>query len=74
MKREILCQKCEPRVREVVSKPYPGEYDKFMSGHAKADFLCDHCAEPISTGQFCWAMSIWTDRLPYTPWELEYIE
>lgn len=32
MKREIICVDCEPRVRAVVSKPYPGEHDKWVKG------------------------------------------
>jgi hypothetical protein len=78
MKREIICVGCEPRVRAAVSRPFPGEHDKWISGKARADFVCDHCAEPIAHGADCWALSIWADYgsggIGYRPWEQEYID
>mgnify|MGYP001584849163 CR=1 FL=1 len=83
MKREIICLDCGKKYPEVfaaaqIDNPGPQEYMKMIEGKALDDYKCDHCVptSPIKKGTFCIALSVWIDgsRIPYYPWESEYIE
>ena len=77
MKREIVCPKCELKLRKLFPKesPYPGEHVKFINGLASIDFICDQCGEPILTKNECAAVSFWADYggIPYFEWEEDYL-
>ena len=83
MKREIICQTCEPKLRKLfniephktTSTPYPNEHVKMIGGSAMFSYVCDHCNAPIRQREFCFAVSIWNDRHPndHFPWERDYI-
>ena len=77
MKREILCPKCQEKVRKLfpTDTPYPDEHVKFVVGTAKRDFICDNCTTPIFISEDCCAFTIWADhgRQPYKEWEHDYL-
>lgn len=82
MNRQIICDNgCKDRLTklfghdpETETTKFDGEYCKFVPGAARLDFICDQCGAPIKAGADCWAMSIWTDRTPYSNWEPGYIK
>ena len=72
MKREITCPQCVERWRALVGK-YPGEEIKIVEGSARKAFVCDGCACPLPKGTTVYAMSLYTQRTPYFPWEDDFI-
>jgi hypothetical protein len=85
MKRDILCLKCagkltfvkskgKPLASGIIYKPYPDEYLKLTYGVALADYVCDSCGQGIKAELLCAAYSLWSDRIPYLPWEEDYIK
>jgi len=75
MKREIICPECREELRKIfpTDTPFPGEYVRFVDGHARKPFICDNCGADIPHGLKCTALSMWTDNFPYTEWENDYI-
>ena len=78
MKREILCQSCEEKVRKLfpVESPYPGEHIKLVNGKSLKNMVCDGCDKFIIEGEAVCAFSIWADYggVPYYSWESDFIE
>ena len=77
MKREILCGDCGLLALKR-AKETPAVAPEMMShviGHAKTNYLCDHCNAQIGITESCVARSIWLEggANPYWPWESEFI-
>ncbi len=70
MKREILCLKCEKKLKP---KKYPGEWFRRVDGVAMKDYVCDHCDVKIKEGSICCAESMGLDSQPWLPWEQGFI-
>ena len=71
MKRELVLPE-EAKFWER-TKHYPGEYVKIVYGTSRDFRHCDSTGKEIRPGDRCAAISVWTDSLPYHPWEEEYI-
>lgn len=52
---------------------YPGEEIKLIEGSTIKDFICDGCGTPLPKGTAVHAMSLYTARTPYFPWEDDFI-
>lgn len=75
MKREIVCLKCKQEMQKLFGS-YPGEHVKFMDGYIqRSSLICDNCGEELPRNVVVSCISIWSDhgRIPYYPWEGEYI-
>ena len=72
MKRDISCDECAEKWRAAVGK-YPGEHIKIVKGTALSDFSCDGCNAHLEKGSIVHAVSLYTARTPYLPWEDECI-
>ena len=73
MKREITCAECVKNWRAMVGK-YPGEEIKIIEGSALRDYVCDDCVRPLPEGSTVYAMSLYTERTPYSEWEHDFIK
>lgn len=84
MKREIVCERCQPPLRGLYAtdEPYPGEHVRFVHGRLLAEteagtdvVVCDQCGYPLRAGGFAWAFSAWADYggVPYFEWEDRYL-
>ena len=74
MKREIVCLPCGAQLRKIIMPSSPNEYHKFVRGNALGNYLCDFGNEQIQRGQECEAFSVWTNAIPYTAWESNYVQ
>lgn len=81
MNRELLCQKCGEKAKKELAEPVlssPLAQTKqfiFLEGKIKANFLaCDRCEKDFKRGDWAEALSTWTGKSDYKPWEKTYIE
>lgn len=78
MKRELLCLECAKKSKETfATMNYEGDKDQFtfIEGRIRANFLsCDSCNKEFNKGDYAEALSIWTKKLDYKPWEKTYLE
>jgi len=79
MKREIVCLICYEQLRKVLrSHPAdpegPAEFVKFVRGEVRSDMRCDQCGKEITKDSKCAALSMWTEFIPYSQWERDYIK
>lgn len=87
MRREIVCEKCAPRVRllpedeangfkmrtKAMLARKPPAYSIFENGKpiALANLLCDRCGVPIVDGTRCLAVTFWNVMREKTPRQWE---
>lgn len=71
MKREIICQKCEPEITKIYGKPRNDERTIRKEGRSLNQYRCDYCGEIIEALTMCFAFSAWSIHhgIPYFPWE-----
>lgn len=85
MKREILCRSCCSEfilsIGAVGSGPsfasatkYPGEFVRVIEGRSMSTFVCDLCGVGLNVGEAAAALSIYTERTPYSEWESTFIK
>lgn len=73
MKREINCPKCANEWVKAHSE-YPGEYIMLVPGRSRGDYLCDGCNKELPKGSGIVCVSLYTDEIPYYPWEDGFLE
>lgn len=76
MKRELLCDTCGKRIREMWgnNEPHTGEFVKMYRGKIKPNrgYVCDSCGKVVTAGCGV-ALSIYTTTRPYHSWEYEHL-
>lgn len=86
MKREINCPQCadawkrhcgiklgEPVTLSLVMAIAEGESMKQVRGTARGSYMCDGCGAAIERGDDAVAVTIFSDSIPYSEWESNYI-
>ena len=86
MKCEIMCLPCAEKLRKALNvdpmpagtnfhtfQPFPGERVRFVFGEAISRYRCDFCNTDLMDSDRCAAVSIYTNKNPYSEWEGIYI-
>lgn len=78
MIRRITCPTCgkwwkDREGTHPADEEGPEETVKVLAGVALGDMRCDECNYPLRHGDAALAVSVYTERNPYTPWEASYV-
>jgi len=84
---EILCRKCAiSRMHkygikyhdelEIIVHPLPRKNVRIVKGKSKYDFICEICKQHIKIGEYCFAITSWTNFYGgiCSVWEPEFLD